>query len=231
MFNFFSKQKKQKVHFLHIGKTGGSAIKAVLNDFLELPKYQIKLHGHGISLRDIPKNESVIFFLRDPVSRFVSGFYSRQRKGQPRYYSEWSPEEKEVFEKYSTPNEVAVALARQDVSAIMALKNVQHFRCYDKWYGDLDYFQSRIDDILFVGFQESLDEDFFKLKSILDIPEEIRLPTDDIAAHKNPKNVDKFIEPNGITALNEWYAEDAKFIRLCKELMVTSKNHCDSEKS
>ena len=39
MFRFLSKNKKQSIHFLHIEKTGGSAIKSVLNDFLETPKY------------------------------------------------------------------------------------------------------------------------------------------------------------------------------------------------
>ncbi|MCP3852506.1 MAG: sulfotransferase family 2 domain-containing protein, partial [Gammaproteobacteria bacterium] len=204
---------------MHIGKTGGSAIKSVLNDFLETPKYSITLHGHGTSLEDIPKGDSVIFFLRDPVTRFVSGFYSRQRKGQPRYYSEWSPKEKEVFEHFSTPNEVAVSLANEQESAIIAMKSVQHFSRYKKWYVDFDYFKSRVEDILLIGFQESLDSDFERLKSILGIPEEINLPVDDVAAHKNPKNVDKSIDENGIEALKKWYSEDAKFIELCKEIM------------
>ena len=224
MFRFLSKKKKQRVHFLHIGKTGGSAIKSVLKDFLETPKYSITLHGHRTSLKDIRKGDSVIFFLRDPVTRFISGFYSRQRKGQPRYYSEWSRKEKEVFEHFSTPNEVAVSLANEQATAVMAMKSVQHFSHYSNWYVDFDYFKSRIDDILFVGFQESLDSDFIKLKSILGIPEEIKLPTDDVAAHKNPENVDKSIDADGIEALKEWYLEDAQFIELCKEIMSNKAN-------
>lgn len=225
MFRLLSKNKKKKVHFLHIGKTGGSAIKSVLNDFLETPKYSLKLHEHKTSLNDIPKGDSVFFFLRDPVSRFISGFYSRQRKGQPRYYSEWSPEEKEVFEHFSTPNEIAVSLANKQLSdhklAIMAMKNVQHFKLYKEWYVDFDYYKSRLDDVLFIGFQESLDDDFIKLKSILEIPHDINLPTDDILAHRNPKDIDKFIDEIGILALREWFLEDYKFISLCKEIMVS----------
>lgn len=224
MFQFLSKRKKQKVHFLHIGKTGGSAIKSVLNNFLETPKYSITLHNHDTSLKDIPKGESVIFFLRDPVSRFISGFYSRQRKGQPRYYSEWSPKEKEVFERFSTPNEIAVSLVNESAFAIMAMKSVQHFKPYNKWYIDVDYFKSRLDDILFIGFQESLDSDFVKLKRILGIPDDINLPTDDVAAHKNLKNVDKSIDESGIDALKEWYSDDAKFIELCKKIMSNKAN-------
>ncbi len=62
MFNFLKKTTKQKVHFLHIGKTGGSAIKSVLEKKLITPKYILKLHSHGTSLKDIPKGEYVVFF-------------------------------------------------------------------------------------------------------------------------------------------------------------------------
>jgi len=216
-------RKKQTVHFLHIGKTGGSAVKSVLNEYLETSKYTLKLHGHNKSLKDIPEGEYVILFLRDPVSRFISGFYSRQRKGQPRYHSEWSPQEKEVFETFITPNQIAISLANElsknHALSIMAMKTVRHFKPYKKWYGDFEYFQSRIEDIIFIGFQESLDSDFIELKSILGIPESVSLPIDDIAAHKNPKNLDKSIEESGISALNHWYSDDFEFISLCKEIM------------
>jgi hypothetical protein len=228
MFEFLLKTKKPKVHFLHIGKTGGSAVKSVLNDFQGTPAYSLELHGHEATLKDVPKGEFVVFFLRDPLSRFISGFYSRQRKGQPRYYSEWSSKEREVFEHFSTPNEIAVSLAKEQSDdhalAIMAMKNVQHFKPYNKWYVGFDYFQSRLDDILFVGFQESLDADFIKLKSILEIPQNITLPTDDVAAHKNPKNVDKSIDEIGISALIDWYSDDFKFIALCREIMSNKAN-------
>ena len=113
---------------------------------------------NGISLKDIPEGEYVVFFLRDPVSRFISGFYSRKRKGQPRYYYEWIPAEELISNIFRTPNELAVSLA-DDLSkdhsiARMAMENIQHFRPYKQWYGDIEYFHSRIKNILFVGFQE-----------------------------------------------------------------------------
>ena len=221
MFGFITKNKKQRIHFLHIGKTGGSAITSVLKEFQKTPEYSLILHGHETTLKDVPKGDSVIFFLRDPVSRFISGFYSRQRKGQPRYYTEWSPQEKEVFEHFSTPNEIAVSLGNEQSNnhaiAIIAMKKVQHFEPYNKWYIDIDYFKSRLDDLLFVGFQESLDADFVTLKSILKIPHEVALPTDDIGAHRNPTGINKLIDERGIAALMDLYSEDYKFLFLCKK--------------
>jgi len=79
-------QGKQLIHFLHIGKTGGSAIKYALTQYSVSGRYAIYLHSHNFRLRDVPIGESVFFFLRDPISRFKSGFYSRQRQGQPRYF-------------------------------------------------------------------------------------------------------------------------------------------------
>ena len=228
-FNPNAKSKNPRVHLLHIGKTGGTAVKSVLKENLETPKHSLILHGHHISLKDIPKGEPVIFFLRDPISRFISGFYSRQRKGQPRYYSEWNPKEKQTFENFSTPNEVAVALADKNSPkhklAIKAMKSVQHFTQYKQWYISFEYFQSRKEDILFVGFQESLNDDFETLKEILELPEDSILPSGDKEAHKNPADVDKNIEDRGVQALKEWYAEDYKFYSLCKETLYHSSNN------
>ena len=150
-------REKARVHFLHIGKTGGSAIKQALETCLQTPRYQVLLHPHGVSLRDVPGGESVFFCLRNPVSRFVSGFYSRQRKGQPRYYSEWSPAEQEVFERFETPDQIARALAdessKDHAAARQAMVSVEHFAPFRNWFVDLDYFRSRVDDVLFIGFQ------------------------------------------------------------------------------
>ena len=83
-------QGQQVVHFLHIGKTGGTAVKYALKRNLVNKEYMIYLHGHEFKLRDVQKGAKAFFFLRDPVDRFVSGFYSRRRQGQPRIFSPWS---------------------------------------------------------------------------------------------------------------------------------------------
>jgi hypothetical protein len=222
--NVLENVSRVKLHFLHIGKTGGTAIKEVLKRYLESSKYIIILHGHSTSLKDIPKGELVFFFLRDPISRFVSGFYSRQRKGQPRYNSDWNEYEKKVFNTFTTPNEVALALAdplsKEYEIAKISMQYVQHFRPYKDWYIDFQYFESRLEDIFFIGFQESLEKDFETLKNLLEIPLLATLPTDDIGAHKNPKDIDKFIDADGINALQECYRDDFIFFNRCKELMV-----------
>ncbi|MCP3675876.1 MAG: hypothetical protein GY829_15615 [Gammaproteobacteria bacterium] len=77
---------REIIHLLHIRKTAGSALKkALLNDLISA-RYKIELHQHSFRLCDVPPGDKVIFVTRDPVSRYVSGFYSRQRMGKPRYH-------------------------------------------------------------------------------------------------------------------------------------------------
>jgi len=224
MFYLLTRKKRARVHFLHIGKTGGSAIKYALKGNTKNSKYVIKLHNHETYMNMIPDGEKIIFFLRDPISRFVSGFYSRKRKGRPRYYVEWSKEEREVFSTFETPRELASALADEMSSlhktAIIAMRSIEHFSPYKKWYVDISYFKSRMDDIFFIGFQETLRQDFSLLLNMLNIPERnARLPDDNVLAHKNPSTVDKCIDEDGRRALLSWYAEDYKFLHICRSIM------------
>lgn len=214
-------QGKQYVHLLHIGKTGGTAVKYALKNHLITDKYVIKLHRHKVGLRDLPKNDLVFFFLRDPVSRFISSFYSRQRQGLPRYYFPWSPEEKAAFDYFDTPNKLAIALSsehkQEKARAEKAMRSIFHVKdSYWKWFDNEQYYHSRLCDIFFIGFQENLSEDFNLLKLKLGLPKSLELPTDDIQAHKNPEHLDKTLEERAIGNLKNWYKQDYAFINLCK---------------
>ena len=216
-------KRKPELHFLHIGKTGGSAIKLALQGNLRTRHYSVHLHGHGTKLIDIPEGQKIFFFLRDPITKFVSGFYSRQRKGQPKYNIEWNKMEEKVFHTFNTPNELAAALGNTSSSnhdlAIIAMDAIRHLASYYTWFVDLEYFKSRIDDIFFIGFQENLDDSFEELKKNLYLPVNLALPKDDIGAHRNPGHLDKSLNDEATVALRKWYASDIEFVAFCKELM------------
>lgn len=210
---------KKKVHFLHIGKTGGSVVRAALKPYLDKGKYNLEFHGHRFKLMDVPGGEKVVFFIREPISKFISGFYSRKRQGRPLYDVPWRPGEKKAFSKFKTPNELAKALSSKDEelkkAAKSAMKSITHIRTrYWYWFKNKKYFTSRKNDILFVGTQENLNSDFKKLKSLLKI-KGARLSKDPIIAHINPTNVDKKISKSSILNLRRWYEEDYKFIDIC----------------
>lgn len=172
----------------------------------------------------MPEGEKVIFFLRDPISRFVSGFYSRKRQGLPRIFNPWKENEKIAFEEFSTPNQLALALSSADTEkrkrAQFAMRGIGHVRdFYTRWFESEDYFKSRWADIFFLGFQERLSEDFTTLKLKIGLSEDAELPSDDVRAHRSPKNVDKRLDDEAEENLKRWYIDDFRFNVLCKQLI------------
>ena len=218
------------VHFLHVGKTGGTAFKhAVERARARCGKLapMIHLHPHAVRLRDIPEGDRFLFFLRDPVSRFVSGFYSRQRQGRPRYFVPWRPDEEEAFRHFSTPNQLALALSARGAAARdraeAAMRSIGHVRdSFWKWFDDEAYFLSRRDDLFFIGFQERLAEDFEILKSRLRLPDSAALPAaDDVQSHANPRHLDRNLHEEAVRNLRRWYAPDFRFVALCRGIVRT----------
>ena len=216
--------KKPIVHFLHIGKTGGTAIIHALNGRVFITSlYKIRFHNHPVKLRNIPIGENVVFFLRDPISRFVSGFNSRKRKGKPKYNVPWTEGEAIAFSQFATPNDLALALSSEKTqvrtAAKAAMNDIYHVKLsFWYWFENMNYFKSRLNDILFIGFQENMDLDFVKLKRMLALPEEIKLPTDNVLAHRNPSHLSTHLHPESIRNLKIWYKKDYEFLELCKEI-------------
>jgi len=225
-YRIFGRIKKKKiVHFFHIGKTGGTSVKYALRNNRKpylTGKYLIFTHPHYVSLKDTLPGEKIFFFIRDPVDRFVSGFYSRKRKGRPRYNFDWSSEEREAFDTFNTPNHLAISLTSNDgkikrkaVEAMNGIFNVNS--SYWDWFVNEEFFLERIEDILFVGDQKKLNEDFLRLKEILDLPDVCKLPEDAVHSHRNPDHFEKHLEPEAIMNLQKWYVSDYQFLRLLKD--------------
>lgn len=213
------------VHVLHIGKTGGTAVKAALQELPYPPAHGLILHRHGFRLLDVPPGDLAVFFLRDPVSRFVSGFNSRKRKGQPRTYVEWSQAETDAFAAFSTPHALAEALgsARSEVraSAQSAMRAIQHVRSpYARWLGTPSYLAGRRKDILLIGRQEMLAADFERLKRRLGLPAKVRLPEDPVSAHRSPPDMPRDLSKRGRLAIEGWYENDYRLIEAAAALQA-----------
>jgi hypothetical protein len=224
---------KPIVHMLHIGKTGGTAIQHALRPHARAGRFAILFHKHDATLQDVPRGEAVVFFLRDPVSRFVSGFNSRLRQGQPRYLVPWDEREAAAFNEFTDPNALARALSSDDPGqrerAMRAMRAIQHVRnSYWEWFADPDYFRARLSDVFFIGFQESLDADFQMLKRKLGLSGPIELPADDIQAHRNPRAASSHLDETATVNLRSWYAADYSFLDMCRELAPDINKRQDS---
>ncbi len=215
------------VHFLHIGKTGGSALRSALSAGRIRGPWALRLHQHDFLLTDVPLGEGAIFFLRDPVSRFTSAFFGRLYEGAPAYHFPWSVAERRVFEHFRTPDQLATALSSSSRAerdfAEEAMRSIRHVRSlYREWLISERYLRSRLSDLFFIGFQESLQDDFERLKAKLVLAPGAALPAGDRQANRTPAHLDRSLSEEGEANLRAWYREDQELITLCRELIAAN---------
>lgn len=214
---------RPRLHVLHPGKTGGTAVKHALLEHERASAYRLLLHGHDVTLADVPVGEQFMFIVRDPLARFVSAFNGRLRKGRPRYHYPWRPHERVAFERFRTPDELGAALSaesrRTRVQAEQAMHGIAHVNTsYWYWFGDPGAFRARLPDLFFIAFQERLDDDFELVKERLGLPAEARLPEDETLAHRTPPGFPRELGDVARLNLERWYERDFAFFELCREL-------------
>jgi hypothetical protein len=209
-------------HFIHISKTGGTAIKWALKAFVSVGTYDVRLHKHHAVLTDFPPGEPVFFMIRDPFDRFVSGFYSRRRQGRPRFDVPWSPAEAKAFAAFNTADELATALSASDPAlralARRSMHSIGHVRgSYWHWFGDPELFSMRASDVLAIVWLPHLTASFPRLCERLGLGPGVRLPTGDVDAHRNPPDLDRRLSDEARTNLRRWYWAEFEFVRVCRQ--------------
>jgi hypothetical protein len=199
------------VHFLHIRKTGGMALKAALAPVAA--ERGLRLAEHGTTLAKIRAGERVVFVVRDPVARFVSGFNSRLRMGRPLYNRPWNEAEAEAFAAFKTPDELAQALHFRAPAALKAMSAIRHVnQLLSDWLVSEAYLRERLSDIAWVGRTETLAADLEEIKRRLDLPRSIRLPEDEVSSHRTPKGMETALSPAGRAAIERWYEADLRML-------------------
>ena len=215
LVNAWRGRGKPRLHFLHVNKTGGTAVKHVLLE-ARSARYRVLLHSHPMTMRGVPVGEQVVLVVRDPVGRFVSGFNSRARRGGTAHTRDWSPAEFAAFRRFPTAETLALALYSSDpdeaAAAADAMNAVSHLRNHQiRWVVDLETLRSRQDDVLMVGRQWALAEDFARLADLIELDTRM-LPTDDARAHRTPSGFATGLSDEGRAAVRQWYADDYAFL-------------------
>jgi hypothetical protein len=217
------RDSRDPLHVLHIGKTGGTALKQVLSEYADSCCYRLILEGHEVTLPAIAPGERFMFVIRDPLTRFVSAFNGRRRADRPRYHYPWREEERVAFGIFNTPDQLATALSSDDAieraQAHAAMRGIGHLNTpYSFWFGDESAFQARLSDLFFIGLQDQLDDCFELLRRRLGLPPEARLPRDEALAHRTPQGFETHLGDVARANLEEWYAADLAFVQVCREL-------------
>jgi len=206
---------------LHIG---GTAVNAALKANNKLGVGQaVKCYAHKTGLRDIVEKDrvgNVMFFIREPVSRYISAFNSRLRMGYPRHQGKWSTDEEIAFGHFKTPNELAEALSSGDVelreNALHAMTCIRHLkRAYEHYLGSTDLLEQEIDRIYFIGATEHLESDFSLMRTLLGVSPDIEMPTDDYGAHRTPDGFERTVSELGRRNVMDYYKTDYDIYDWC----------------
>ncbi|MEA3032369.1 MAG: hypothetical protein QOH86_385, partial [Sphingomonadales bacterium] len=159
------------IHVLHIGKTGGTALKAALAPFAAEGKFV--LHGHKTRCRDCPPDSRIFFVVRHPLDRFVSAFNSRLRRGRPRFDYPWTLRQALVFSLFRNPNALAERLGSRNplvrLAAGLSMRGIGHLRRRLSYWIDPAEFERN--PRLIIGTLETLDSDLRRLLAIAGIEE------------------------------------------------------------
>jgi hypothetical protein len=217
-----------ELQVLHIGKTAGTALKYILEEKkkeLQSAGFRARLCGHWMTLKALldgsqaSANLNVIFFVRDPISRFRSGFNSRLRKGQPRYFAPWTREEAVAFKTFSTPDQLACAISDTEMSARLAAESamaaIRHLNNhYSHWLISTEYLEKHASNLFYIGLQETFDEDAGRLLEKLGVSRDLPI-LDEKVRHATPSTFETSLSQTGIDNLRQWYEDDYRIYDWC----------------
>ena len=216
------KLKNDEIAFLHIGKNAGTQVMNIAQK-LENHGVYIRKFGHDIKLSQLPGDARYFFSVRKPESRFLSGFYSRKRRGQPTYYSEWSKHEALAFNLFDNANDVAENLFSEGSigrQARMAIKSISHTGMQQ-----IDWFQrcAFIDQQppLTIIRQENFTYDMQRLLKLLNVDIDLTtmIAKDSTSAHKNDYKGVPPLSEMALKNLREWYIQDYYFYEMCEDFI------------
>lgn len=213
----------QAIHILHIGKTGGTALKAAVAPFAQ--QAGLVLHDHRTRVRDCPLDDRVFVVVRHPLDRFLSGFNSRLRKGRPRYNYPWSMGEALAFAMFPNPNALAEALSSRNpprrVAARLAMRSIRHVRSpLSYWLGSAKKVAERPNMI--IGTLDTIEADLQRLLAEAGIGARVSLPRDPVMAHAAPVAADRRLSPAAECNLARWYADDIGLYEECCRLRAAA---------
>ncbi|AXC50454.1 hypothetical protein DRW48_12885 [Paracoccus suum] len=208
------------VNLLHIGKTGGTQLAQLGLEVNErLGALAFLEHRHPVRLRDLPRRGSYAFSIRQPEARFRSGFYSRKRCGQPRFYTPWHPGEVRAFAAFPEANDLAEALfdpGIRGVEARGAINSINHTAVQQvDWFTPSGYFLQQRPPVGIVR-TEHFDDDWARLAANLGFAEIAPRPFDDpVLAHRNDYAGTPPLSARAVENLRQWYARDVAFYADC----------------
>lgn len=209
---------------LHITKTGGTALKWLEHQGVELPFEIAEMHHFTLSKMK-SQGRHTAFIIRDPLERFCSGFWEAKtqpererialgKKSETRGfwlgYARWNEIERELLEEYHTPNALLTHWRKfGDYNQIR--KGVLYWTTVSLtfWLGKIPQYQHNEDFVDLVIESRDLD-------SVMLDQYGIKMPTDpfyrrDRSLFEIPRD-DAISEENLVWFREEWRRHDYELI-------------------
>ena len=180
-------------------------------------------HRHDTALRDLTPGSRYFFGIRDPISRFRSGFYSRQRRGQPRFNIEWTADERRTFGDFEHANDLAESLFAPGApgrKAYGAMKSIRHTtQNQSDWFSFCGYFLETWPPVWIIRQEKfAADLAFFLQRSGLGVEiNEVAISGDRSVAHVNDYSSVPALSETAVGNLKRWYAQDFALYAMCEE--------------
>jgi len=220
-----SKLKSSKVNFIHISKCAGTEIKRHIEYINSNSNVSIKASWHDVNLDQIPEDEHYFFSIRDPITRFVSEFYSRKRKDWPRFDREWSFKESSAFADFPHANLLAESLLSDGIEGDRARRAMSSIGFI--WKNQVDWFNQEGNFLisrppLHLIRQEHFDKDFSSFLQKIDVGSGLILKRDFVLSHMNDYSEVPQLSDLAISNLKQWFEKDIKFYQLCSDWIDTN---------
>jgi len=204
--------------FFHIGKTGGGSVR----QFLAPLRHSWAGAGHQFDLEKVSEKwpgAPVVFFVREPLSRFVSGFNNYRRAAEQK---DKRPNTRDiiVYNIFPTANDLAEALTSDDEftlsAAHWAMSRLGFIaRHLTANLGSPDNVDRHRDHIAFIGNFEDFVNSVEAMRAVLHLPPYLELPDDDRKAHRAPAKLPTYLSDTARAVLTDWYRADIELYEHC----------------
>jgi len=219
-----------KALIMHVSKAGGTSIMKSIGPSLNHSKARYyndlaTLFRHPCECDSVSNKtgRQYVFFVRDPLKRFLSAYLERQRQGAPEYFAPWVPSERRTFKIFQTPGEFVCALNSSDPH-----RSDQAQEALEAWFftmSRLSDFMGNLSNVrqcvasgqfMFVGRAEHMDEDYTRLVETLRARDLLARPVPaapprNKAMPAESKNVS--LGSCSVYNLQQYYMEDYQIIR------------------
>lgn len=216
-----------EIHFLHIGKNAGTQIKRMSDAINERsPDRPIVTHTHDFFLKHLPPRARYFFSLREPVSRFKSGFYSQKHHGRPAFDVPWTRDEEITFREFEHANDLAESLFAEGELGMKAWAAINSIRHTAQHQSDWFYLRGNFLQLtppVWIIRQEHFDADLevFLRRAGYDVAlEDLVSRPDPKASNRNDYSDIPPISEKGVDNLRRWYAQDFELYRACEHWLA-----------